>query len=153
MVILIDQYNLPEDIYQVIFATEQQEIVAKMLIKYMWENKGEIGKTEMSVFATQLHEGNMILKEQGKSPLQKQADDSSWPDVAAGDGKREKVKSGYNGRYTHFLFSSQSLGSAANPFLNPSSSASLRNNSALSVLSQVKSGSFLPKCPYAAVFP
>ncbi|HIH12867.1 TPA: hypothetical protein HA242_04035 [Candidatus Woesearchaeota archaeon] len=73
MVILIDQYNLPEDIYQVIFATEQQEIVAKMLIKYMWENKGEIGKTEMSVFATQLHEGNMILKEQGKSPLQKEA--------------------------------------------------------------------------------
>src|SRR3990167_3680882 len=73
MVILFDQFNLPDDIFKVIFATELQEIVAKMLIKYMWENKGEIGKTEMSVFATQLHEGNMILKEQGKSPLQKEA--------------------------------------------------------------------------------
>ena len=72
MVILFDQFNLPEDIYKVVFATEQQEVVAKMLIKYMWENGGEIGKTEMSVFATQLHEGNAIIKEKGKSPLDKE---------------------------------------------------------------------------------
>ena len=58
MVILFDQYNLPEDIFKVIFATEQQEIVAKMLLNYMWERGGEIGKTEMSVFATHLHEGS-----------------------------------------------------------------------------------------------
>ncbi len=72
MVILIDQFTLPEGIYKVIFATEQQEVVAKMLIKYMWDNGGEIGKTEMSLFATQLHEGKAVVKEKGKSPLQKE---------------------------------------------------------------------------------
>jgi hypothetical protein len=72
MVILIDQFNLPEDIYKVIFATEQQEVVGKMLIRYMWENGGEIGKTEMSVFATKLHEGQAVIKEQGRSPLDKE---------------------------------------------------------------------------------
>ena len=72
MVILFDQFNLPEDIYKVVFATEQQEIVGKMLIKYMWDNGGEIGKTEMSLFATALHEGRAVVKEKGKSPLQKE---------------------------------------------------------------------------------
>jgi len=71
MVILIDQFNLPEDIYKIIFATEQQEIVGKMLIKYMWDNGGEIGKTEMGLFATKLHEGETILKAKGRSPLEK----------------------------------------------------------------------------------
>lgn len=60
MVILIDQFNLPEDIYKIIFATEQQELAGKMLIKYMWENGGEIGKTEMGLFATKLHEGEPV---------------------------------------------------------------------------------------------
>jgi hypothetical protein len=69
MVILFDQFNLPPDIYQIIFATEQQEVVGKMLIKYMWENGGEIGKTEMSLFATALHEGRAVIREKGKSPL------------------------------------------------------------------------------------
>lgn len=73
MVILVDQFNLPEDIYKVIFATEQQEEVAKLLIAYMWKNGGEIGKTEMSVFATQLHDGTMVVKEEGKSPLQRES--------------------------------------------------------------------------------
>ena len=72
MVILFDQYNLPEDIYKIIFATEQQEIVGKMLIKYMTENEGEIGKTEMSVFATRLHDGNAVMKEKGRSPLERE---------------------------------------------------------------------------------
>jgi len=72
MVILFDQFNLPDDVYKVIFATEQQEIVGKMLIKYMWDNGGEIGKTEMSLFATALHEGKAVVKEKGKSPLQKE---------------------------------------------------------------------------------
>lgn len=71
MVILFDQYNLPEDIFKVIFATEQQEVVAKMLIKYMWENSGEIGKTEMSVFANALHAGDSVVKEK-KSPLEEE---------------------------------------------------------------------------------
>ena len=57
MVILFDQYNLPENIYEIIFATKQQVIVAKMLIEEMKVKEGEIGKTEMSMFATALHEG------------------------------------------------------------------------------------------------
>jgi hypothetical protein len=72
MVILIDQFNLPPDIYKVIFATEQQEIVAKMLMVYMWENDGEIGKTEMGLFATKLHEGEAVLQPGGRSPLNKE---------------------------------------------------------------------------------
>ncbi|HLC70395.1 MAG TPA: hypothetical protein VJI32_00170 [Candidatus Nanoarchaeia archaeon] len=72
MVILFDQFNLPEDIYKVVFATEQQEVVGKMLIKYMQDNGGEIGKTEMSVFATKLHDGEAIIKSAGKSPFEKE---------------------------------------------------------------------------------
>ena len=72
MVILFDAFNLPEDIFKVIFATEQQEIVAKMLINYMFENGSEIGKTEMSLFATRLHEGKAIIKEKGRSLLDKE---------------------------------------------------------------------------------
>ncbi len=60
MVILYDRFNLPDDVYEVIFATKQQEIVAKLLINYMKQNGNEIGKTEMSVFATRLHEGELI---------------------------------------------------------------------------------------------
>ncbi|MBS3170041.1 hypothetical protein J4210_06165 [Candidatus Woesearchaeota archaeon] len=70
MVILFDQYNLPEDIFKIIFATEQQEIVAKMLLRYMWQNSGEIGKTEMGVFAARLDAGEAVIQEKGKSPLQ-----------------------------------------------------------------------------------
>jgi hypothetical protein len=57
MVVLFDIYNLPSDIYEIIFATPQQEIVAKVLIEFMKENGGEINKTQMSYFATKLHEG------------------------------------------------------------------------------------------------
>ena len=57
MVILYDRFNLPKDIFEVIFATGQQKIVAKELIKYLVMNKGEVTKTEMSVFATRLHDG------------------------------------------------------------------------------------------------
>lgn len=60
MVILYDRFNLPDDIYEIIFATKQQVIVGKLLINYMKQNGGQIGKTEMSVFATKLHEGELI---------------------------------------------------------------------------------------------
>ena len=72
MVILFDQYNLPDDIYAVIFPTEQQRIVAKMLIDYLFANGSEIGKTEMGLFANQLHEGKAVLQEKGSSPLGKE---------------------------------------------------------------------------------
>ena len=58
MVILFDRFNLSEDVFEVIFATGQQTIVGRELIKFMAEHKGEITKTQMSLFATQLHEGN-----------------------------------------------------------------------------------------------
>lgn len=60
MVILFDRFNLPEDIYEVIFATDQQRIVGKLLINYLKEKGGEITKTEMSMFATDLHEGKIV---------------------------------------------------------------------------------------------
>ena len=62
MVILIDQYNLPEDIFEIVFATSQQKIVGKVLINCFKENNGELTKTEMSLFATKLHEGNLITQ-------------------------------------------------------------------------------------------
>lgn len=62
MVILFDQFNLPNDIYEVIFATKQQVIVAKLLINYFKEKGGMMGKTEMSMFATKLHEGELIAE-------------------------------------------------------------------------------------------
>ena len=60
MVMLFDQFNLPDDIYKVIFATEQQEMVAKKLIMYLQENGGEVGKTEMGLFASRLHLGEAM---------------------------------------------------------------------------------------------
>jgi len=62
MVILFDLYNLPEDIFEVIFATKQQKIVGKLLIEELKDKKGEMTKTEMSYFATRLHEGNLITE-------------------------------------------------------------------------------------------
>jgi len=60
MVILYDRFNLPEDVYEIIFATKQQAIVGKLLINYLKENEREITKTEMSIFATSLHEGELF---------------------------------------------------------------------------------------------
>lgn len=57
MVILYDRFNLPKSVLEIVFATEQQTIVANELIKYMASNRGEVTKTEMSLFATQLHDG------------------------------------------------------------------------------------------------
>lgn len=71
MVILFDQFNLPDDIFKVIFATDQQETVAKLLIKHIRENGGEIGKTEMSVFATKLHDGTLVDEVNPKKPFEK----------------------------------------------------------------------------------
>lgn len=62
MVILFDMFNLPEDIYEIIFATSQQRIVGKLLIRTMIKQGGTFTKTEMSFFATKLHEGEMIAE-------------------------------------------------------------------------------------------
>ena len=62
MVILFDQYHLPEDVYEIIFATNQQRIVAKVLIDSMKRKNSEMNKTEMSFFATKLHEGELVTE-------------------------------------------------------------------------------------------
>ncbi|MDP7180642.1 MAG: hypothetical protein QF824_05210 [Candidatus Woesearchaeota archaeon] len=95
MVILYDRFNLPEDIYEVIFATKQQVTVAKLLIEMIKENDGEIGKTEMSLFATKLHEGKFITD---------QLDDPAY--------KGKKVKISYNKRqfYDRILTPMKSMG-------------------------------------------
>lgn len=62
MVILFDQFHLSDDIFEVIFATNQQKIVAKVLIQGMKEKGGEMNKTEMSFFATKLHEGELVTE-------------------------------------------------------------------------------------------
>jgi len=94
MVILFDRFNLSEDIFEIIFSTEQQKIVAKELIKFMVDNKSEISKTQMSYFATQLHDGKYecVLEE--------------------GQYKGKKVKLSYNKRqfYDRILTPMKSMG-------------------------------------------
>jgi len=73
MVILFDQYNLPNDVYEIVFATEQQVLVARMLVEEMKRLGGEIGKTEMSMFATALHEGTVVGGQKpGRIPVKKE---------------------------------------------------------------------------------
>ena len=95
MVVLFDRFNLSEDIFEVIFATKQQTIVAKLLIEMIKENKGEINKTEMSLFATKLHEGNLITTLIEEPPY-----------------KGKKVKISYNKRqfYDRILTPMKSMG-------------------------------------------
>ncbi|MBW2980938.1 hypothetical protein KY360_05980 [Candidatus Woesearchaeota archaeon] len=62
MVILFDTFNLPENIFEIIFATKQQKIVGEVLIRLMKEKGGEITKTEMSFIATHLHEGKLVTE-------------------------------------------------------------------------------------------
>ena len=94
MTILFDQYNLPENIYEIIFATSQQVVVAKLLIEEMKQQGGEIGKTEMSVFATALHEGKLVDEEPAQF------------------GQKKKVTLSYNKRqfYDRILTPMKSMG-------------------------------------------
>ena len=71
MVILFDQFHLPESVFDIIFATEQQAIVAKLLVDEMKQNEGSMGKTEMSVFANTLHEGTEVSVDKGEGPFKK----------------------------------------------------------------------------------
>lgn len=65
MVLLFDLFNLPDDIFEILFATPQQRIVGTELIKFIKDNGGEITKSQMSLFATKLHDGEFetVLKE------------------------------------------------------------------------------------------
>ncbi|MCB9359501.1 hypothetical protein H6503_06225 [Candidatus Woesearchaeota archaeon] len=94
MVILFDRFNLPDDIFEIVFATNQQKIVAKELIKYIFSKKGEITKSEMSSFATQLHDGEYATT------------------LEDGEYKGKKVKLSYNKRqfYDRILTPMKSMG-------------------------------------------
>ena len=95
MVILFDRFNLPEDVFEVIFATKQQIIVAKLLIEMIKDNGSEISKTEMSLFATKLHDGDLITDLIDEAPY-----------------KGKKVKISYNKRqfYDRILTPMKSMG-------------------------------------------
>ena len=60
MVMLFDQDHLPEDVYMIVFATDQQALVGKMLVDEIKSKGVSLGKTEMSVFATLLHDGTKV---------------------------------------------------------------------------------------------
>jgi len=62
MVILFDIFNLSDNIFEIVFATKQQKIVGELLFDMMLSKGGEITKSEMSEFATKLHEGNMVAQ-------------------------------------------------------------------------------------------
>ncbi|MFP4424558.1 MAG: hypothetical protein ACLFP2_05020 [Candidatus Woesearchaeota archaeon] len=59
MVVLYDRFNFPDDVFEIIFATKQQIIVGRALIEYMKDNSGELNKSQMSLFATSLHDGEL----------------------------------------------------------------------------------------------
>lgn len=61
MVMLFDRFNLPDNIFEIIFATKQQALVAILLIDELRNNHGEIGKTHMSRFADKLHNGEVTI--------------------------------------------------------------------------------------------
>jgi hypothetical protein len=94
MVILFDIFNLPDDILEIIFATKQQKIIAKVLIAAMRDNGNSFTKTEMSFLATQLHEGKYVT----------QIDEPEY--------KGKKVKLSYNKRqfYDRILTPMKSMG-------------------------------------------
>lgn len=71
MVILFDQYHMPRDIFEIVFATEQQIQVAKLLVDEIKRAGGELGKTEMSMFANKLHDGTVVEIEEGEGPVRK----------------------------------------------------------------------------------
>ena len=94
LVILFDIFNLPEDIFEIIFATKQQKIIAKVLINAMRENDNTFTKTEMSFLATQLHEGKYVTE------------------IDEPEYKGKKVKLSYNKRqfYDRILTPMKSMG-------------------------------------------
>ncbi len=96
MVILFDIFHMPDGIFDIVFATEQQVQVSKLLIAEMKEHGGSLDKTEMSIFANTLHDGMMIDTEISFGPIK----------------KKERVKISYNKRqfYDRILTPMRSMG-------------------------------------------
>ena len=96
MVLLFDIFHMPDDIFSVVFATDQQVVVARMLVVEIKEQGGAIGKTEMSIFANNLHDGIIVETEVAVGPIK----------------KKEKVKISYNKRqfYDRILTPMKTMG-------------------------------------------
>ncbi len=96
MVILFDIFHMPDDIFSVVFATDQQVTVAKLLLSEMKQHGSALDKTEMSVFANSLHAGLMVDTEISIGPIK----------------KKERVKISYNKRqfYDRILTPMKSMG-------------------------------------------
>lgn len=62
MVILFDQHNIQDNIFEIVFSTTQQIIVSRVLIDYLKQNNREVSKSKLSLFATKLNEGKVITK-------------------------------------------------------------------------------------------
>ena len=94
MVLLFDRNNIKDNIYDEIFATEQQSIVARELVRYIAANKNELTKTDMSIFATKLHDVEYETT------------------MAQGQFKGKKAKLSYNKRqfYDRILTPMRSMG-------------------------------------------
>ena len=96
MVILFDQFHLPDDVFQIAFSTEQQVVVARLLLEEFKQNEGILGKTEMSVFANRLHEGTIV----------------EYPEMVGPVKRIKKMKMSYNKRqfYDRILTPMKSMG-------------------------------------------
>ena len=62
MVVFFDRYNLPKDVFEVVFESNQDRIIAKLLFHQLKERGGQMTKTEMSLFANKLHEGELLAE-------------------------------------------------------------------------------------------
>ncbi len=82
MVILFDIFKMPEDIFSLVFATEQQVTVAKLFLKEIKAHGSSLDKSEMSIFANALHSGLLTETEITIGPIK----------------KKESVKISYNKR-------------------------------------------------------
>ncbi|MFQ5475192.1 MAG: hypothetical protein ACE5DM_05115 [Candidatus Nanoarchaeia archaeon] len=96
MVILFDQFHLPDDVFQVVFATEQQVVVGRLLLDEFKQNQGVLGKTEMSLFANRLHDGVVVEIPEDVGPVK----------------HMKKIKMSYNKRqfYDRILTPMKSMG-------------------------------------------
>lgn len=96
MVMLFDIFHLPDEAYSIIFATEQQITVAKLLVEEIKKQNNALGKTEMSIFANTLHDGMEVEVEISVGPIK----------------KKEKTKISYNKRqfYDRILTPMKSMG-------------------------------------------
>ncbi|MBI2133964.1 hypothetical protein HYU11_04750 [Candidatus Woesearchaeota archaeon] len=50
---------MPDDLFEIVFSTKQQKIVASVLVDAMKSKGGEITRNEMSQIATTLHDGSL----------------------------------------------------------------------------------------------